>query len=326
MNDKIHITIENGDSVEATAPIIISASRSTDIPAFYAKWFFNRLAKGYCAWYNPFNQQKMYISFKNCKVVIFWTKNPKPMLNKLDKLKDFKYYFLYTLNAYPKEIEVNLPPLDERIESFKILSKYCPVIWRYDPILVTEGIDENWHIEKFEYLAKALKGYTKHCKISFLIESYKGCDKNLHKPSIWQKDKILSAISKIASDNGIQIDLDCPNDIKLIGWKQDIYTIMVNLLDNSLFWIVEKECVERRINIVVSKANVGFTLNYTDSGPGISNELLESGVIFDPEFSTKPDGTGLGLSIAGEAATRNSLTLTAVQRDNGAHFILSTDE
>ena len=80
MNDKIHITIENGDSVEATAPIIISASRSTDIPAFYAKWFFNRLAKGYCAWYNPFNQQKMYISFKNCKVVIFWTKNPKPIL------------------------------------------------------------------------------------------------------------------------------------------------------------------------------------------------------------------------------------------------------
>lgn len=71
MNDKIHITIENGDFVEATAPIIISASRSTDIPAFYAKWFFNRLAKGYCAWYNPFNQQKMYISFKNCKVVIF---------------------------------------------------------------------------------------------------------------------------------------------------------------------------------------------------------------------------------------------------------------
>ena len=114
------------------------------------------------------------------------------MLNKLDKLKDFKYYFLYTLNAYPKEIEANLPPLEERIESFKTLSKYCPVIWRYDPILITDGIDENWHIEKFEYLAKELKGYTKHCKISFLIESYKGCDKNLHKPSVWQKDKILS--------------------------------------------------------------------------------------------------------------------------------------
>lgn len=127
-------------------------------------------------------------------------------------------------------------------------------------------------------------------------------------------------------DNGILIDLDCPNNIKLMGWKQDIYTIMVNLLDNSLFWIVEKECDERRINIVVSKTDTGFTLDYTDSGPGISDELLESGVIFDPEFTTKPHGTGLGLSIAGEAATRNGLTLTAVQRDSGAHFILSTDE
>ena len=111
-----------------------------------------------------------------------------------------------------------------------------------------------------------------------------------------------------------------------MGWKQDIYTIMVNLLDNSLFWIVEKECDERRINIVVSNSGAGFTLNYTDSGPGINDELLASGVIFDPEFTTKPHGTGLGLSIAGEAATRNGLTLTAVQRDNGAHFILSTDE
>lgn len=101
---------------------------------------------------------------------------------------------------------------------------------------------------------------------------------------------------------------------------------MVNLLDNSLFWIVEKECEERRINIVVRKTDAGFTLDYTDSGPGISDELLESGVIFDPEFTTKPHGTGLGLSIAGESATRNSLTLTAVQRDSGAHFILSTDE
>ena len=72
MSDKILIRIDNGEPVEAIAPIIISASRSTDIPAFYAKWFFNRLAKGYCAWYNPFNQQKMYISFERCRVIVFW--------------------------------------------------------------------------------------------------------------------------------------------------------------------------------------------------------------------------------------------------------------
>ena len=136
----------------------------------------------------------------------------------------------------------------------------------------------------------------------------------------------VAVFDKECEDKEIQINLDCPNDIKFVGWKQDIYTIMVNLLDNSLFWIIEKECVKRNINIVVSKTDSGFILDYTDSGPGISDELLESGVIFDPEFTTKPHGTGLGLSIAGEAAIRNSLTLTAVQKDCGAHFILCTDE
>ena len=83
---KIIITNDTGEQVEATAPVIVSASRSTDIPAFYAKGFFNRLAKGYCAWYNPFNQQKMYISFENCKGGMFWTKHPKPILPYLHQL------------------------------------------------------------------------------------------------------------------------------------------------------------------------------------------------------------------------------------------------
>ena len=136
----------------------------------------------------------------------------------------------------------------------------------------------------------------------------------------------VAVFEKECESKEIKINLDCPDDINIIGWNQDIYTIMVNLLDNSLFWIVEKKSVERIINIVVKKEEIGFILNYTDSGPGISDELLESGVIFDPEFTTKPYGTGLGLAIAGEAATRNNLILTAVQRDNGAHFILSSNE
>ena len=70
MFDKINIITDIGNNVEATAPIIISASRSTDIPAFYAKWFFNRLAKGYCVWYNPFNKKPMYISFKKVKAIV----------------------------------------------------------------------------------------------------------------------------------------------------------------------------------------------------------------------------------------------------------------
>ena len=126
MNDKIEIIRDNGERVSAIAPVIISASRSTDIPAFFARWFINRLAKGYCVWYNPFNQQPMYISFKNTKVVVFWTKNPDPIIQYLPELdaRGIKYYFQYTLNDYEAEgFEPNVRPLEERIETFKKLSQ-----------------------------------------------------------------------------------------------------------------------------------------------------------------------------------------------------------
>lgn len=96
---KIIITNDTGEQVEATAPVIVSASRSTDIPAFYAKWFFNRLAKGYCAWYNPFNQQKMYISFKNCKVVIFWTKTQSRFSHTFMSLDEKEYTTTFRLHS-----------------------------------------------------------------------------------------------------------------------------------------------------------------------------------------------------------------------------------
>ncbi|AEY67529.1 sensor histidine kinase [Clostridium sp. BNL1100] len=123
----------------------------------------------------------------------------------------------------------------------------------------------------------------------------------------------------------IIIDVQCPEDIKLCGWKQDIYTIFANLFDNSIFWIVEKKCLERKIIITAIKSGKELVIDYIDSGPGINNDLLESGVIFEPQFTTKPNGTGLGLSIAGEAAIRNGLTLTAVQDEKGAHFKVSAE-
>ena len=94
MTDKVSIVTDAGERVEAVAPVVISASRSTDIPAFYARWFFNRLAKGYCTWVNPFNRQKTYVSFERCRVVVFWTKNPAPVLPYLHRLDErgIRYY------------------------------------------------------------------------------------------------------------------------------------------------------------------------------------------------------------------------------------------
>ena len=96
--DKIKIIRDNGDVVEAQAPIIVSASRSTDIPAFYADWFFNRLEKGYCAWTNPFNGVQSYVSFEKTRFIVFWSKNPKPLIPYIHILKEKKIncYIQYT--------------------------------------------------------------------------------------------------------------------------------------------------------------------------------------------------------------------------------------
>ena len=103
--DKIKIKRDNGECVDAQAPIIVSASRSTDIPAFYADWFFNRLEKGYSSWTNPFNGVDSYISYEKTRLIVFWSKNPRPLLNYLHilKEKDINCYIQFTMNDYEDE-------------------------------------------------------------------------------------------------------------------------------------------------------------------------------------------------------------------------------
>lgn len=105
--------------------MIISASRRTDIPAFYAPWFFNRLREGYLLVPNPFNPKAVSrISLDPAVVdcIVFWTKNPAPMLPRLRELERYKYYFQFTLNPYGADVENRLPDLSRRIETFKRLS------------------------------------------------------------------------------------------------------------------------------------------------------------------------------------------------------------
>ena len=159
---------------EEVAPVILSASRSTDIPAFYAKWFFDRLAEGYCVWTNPFNQQKMYVSFKQCKVIVFWTKNPKPILPYLHELDErgIHYYFQVTLNDYEQEgFEPNVPALEERIDTFHQLSGMIGherVIWRFDPLICTSELTPRMLLTRMEKIGNRLKGYTDKLVFSFV--------------------------------------------------------------------------------------------------------------------------------------------------------------
>lgn len=199
--DKILIKTDNGEHVEATAPVIISASRSTDIPAFYAKWFFNRLAKGYCVWYNPFNQQPMYISFKNCKVIVFWTKNPEPIIPYLPELdkRGIHYYFQVTLNDYMQEaFEPNVPPVDKRIETFKKLSQMIGkerVIWRFDPLIVTPQLTPRTLLTRIWHIGNELKGFTDKLVFSFVdVKAYRKVQKNLIKEtSYFTKEDVEKA-------------------------------------------------------------------------------------------------------------------------------------
>ena len=154
--------------------MIISASRRTDIPAFYSSWFFNRIKEQYVLVPNPYNPKMISkISLKPDVVdcIVFWTKNPVPMLDKLDQLRDYHYYFQFTLNPYGRDIENNLPSVKERIGIFKCLSDKIgkeKVIWRYDPILTNKKYDVAFHREAFAEIAEGLKDHTEKCMLGFI--------------------------------------------------------------------------------------------------------------------------------------------------------------
>ena len=163
---KTDIRTDAGETVSAQAPIIISASRATDIPAFYGDWFRHRLEKGYVKWLNPFNQSASYVSFARTRLFVFWSKNPKPFLPVLKQLDEQKinYYFQFTLNDYRQEgFEPHLPPLESCVDTFKTLSQKigkARVIWRFDPLIFTDQLDAAALAEKIRRLAKRLHRYT----------------------------------------------------------------------------------------------------------------------------------------------------------------------
>ena len=197
MTDKIPITLANGSVVDAQVPVIISASRATDLPAFYAEWFFNRLQAGYVLWYNRFNQDRFYVSFKNTKVIVFWSKNPKPLIPFLKNLDDingkrYHYYFQFTLNDYEREgFEPNLPPLNERIGTFKALSKMIgkeKMIWRFDPLIITPQYLAHDLLNKIWNIGNQLKGFTDKLVFSFVdVLAYRKVQNNF-KSFFYQKN------------------------------------------------------------------------------------------------------------------------------------------
>ncbi len=205
--------------------MIISASRRTDIPTYYSDWFYNRIKEGFVYVRNPMNIHQISRIALTPDIVdgiVFWTKNPFPMLDRLDELSEYIYYFQFTLNAYGKDVEPNVPSKNEIvIPTFQKLSKKIgkeKVVWRYDPILINENYTTEYHLKYFKMLVDKLAGYTEKCTVSFL-DLYKNTQQNtaslrIKNPSFQQKEELMQQFSEIAQAAGIFIDT-CAEDIDL---------------------------------------------------------------------------------------------------------------
>ena len=220
--------------------MIISASRRTDIPAFYARWFIQRVREGFCTVPNPYNpRQVSRVSLKprDVDVIVFWTRNPVPLLPYLDELDGlgFRYYFQYTVLKNPRELDQNGPAFDQAVNTFQRLSqKIGPdrVIWRYDPIVFTDKTSTSFHRETFEEIAQKLRGYT-HRSVISVMDFYRKTQKRMqeleknglkiqpfHNSADSRFDALMSALASSAAKNGMEI-VSCAEelDLSLYGIK-----------------------------------------------------------------------------------------------------------
>ena len=267
---KVKIQRDNGEIVEAQAPVIVSASRSTDIPAFYADWFFHRLKVGYSAWTNPFNGVKSFVSYQNTRFIVFWSKNPEPLLKHLDYLQErnISCYIQYTLKDYVNEgLEKGVPALDKRIDTFKRLVDKLGkgrVIWRFDPLILTDRIGLDELLRKVENVGDQLLGYTEKLVFSYAdIASYRKVKANLEKSQVhyaeWTTEQMEDFARMLSELNqkwkytlatcGEKIDIErygiqhnrCVDDDLMIRFAynnkvlMDFLGVEVKTLENSLF-------------------------------------------------------------------------------------------
>ncbi|MBR4594524.1 MAG: DUF1848 domain-containing protein [Bacteroidaceae bacterium] len=239
--DKLDRPTEDGSIVPMQAPLIISASRSTDIPAFYADWFFHRLVVGYSAWTNPFNGVKSYVSYEKTRFIVFWSKNPRPLLDHLHILKErnINCYIQYTLNDYEQEGLEKVPSLANRIDTFKQLVQKLgsgSVVWRFDPLILTDRISVDDLLRKVQNIGNQLKDYTKKLVFSYAdIDAYRKVKSNLRSNGInsheWTTSEMEEFASRLSEMNQKE------------GWNYQLATCGEQI-DISKYGIQHNRCVD----------------------------------------------------------------------------------
>jgi len=197
--------------------MILSASRRTDIPAFYSEWLLNRLHAGFVLTRNPINHAQVSKIILNPDVVdciVFWTKDPLNMLDKLDAIDKlgYKYYFQFTLTPYDKSVENGLRDKEEIMKTFCELSTRIgkdKVIWRYDPIILNEIFDFAFHKKQFSRLCSRLGKFARQCIISFVDMYPKLRTDILREISMNDMIELAEMISSTAKDFGITVKACC---------------------------------------------------------------------------------------------------------------------
>lgn len=240
--------------VEAMAPVIVSASRSTDIPAFFASWFMKRLDAGYAVWVNPFNQVPSYVSFDRCRAVIFWSKNPRPMLKHLDRLDQLGlgYYFQYTMNDYEREnLEPKVPPLAKRIETFRALSSRLGpdrVIWRWDPMILTPDLGPDEILSRVEAVGEQIFGLTRKLVFSFAdVTAYRKVCSNLQKTGLYGNCPVEMAEGSSDEKNRLASGLAALRDSwRQRGWDLTLATCAEEV-DLEALGIEKNRCIDPEI-------------------------------------------------------------------------------
>jgi DNA repair photolyase len=218
-------------------PLIISASRRTDIPAFYSEWFMQRIRAGSAKVHHPFTRQEISVSLKpeDVAAVVFWTKNFEPMLKHLDELEErgFNCLVHYTITGLGKNFEPNVPEPERSVETLKKLSERIGperVLWRFDPIILTEKIGEAETISRFEKLSAQLAGHTRRVYFSFVelyarvlrrIKIYESESKDrVLEPELETKQRISQTLAELARAKGMSIYACCQPDLVGFGIEQ----------------------------------------------------------------------------------------------------------
>lgn len=220
--------------------MILSVSRRTDVPNYFSEWFYNRIAEEFLLVRNPINLRqisKIDLSPSVVDCIVFWTKNPRNMLDKLYKLDNYSYYFQFTLTGYGKDVEPNIPDkVSEVIPTFRELSRRIGrerVVWRYDPILLNDRYTVDYHVRAFERIADALDGFTERAVISF-VDMYAKTVRNMKGLNVKGETSddiraLAQKLSAIAANHGIALE-SCSE-----------------LVDLSEFGIAHGSCIDKRL-------------------------------------------------------------------------------